>query len=69
MPRQFFIKGTLLAKDDLAIAVVGARYATVYGRQVTEKLVWDLVSDGLTIVSGLAIIVFSMGDSRSFRKI
>ncbi len=53
-PPVLYYKGNLLPEDDLAIAVVGARYATVYGRQVTEKFVYDLVSNGLTIVSGLA---------------
>ena len=53
-PPVLYVKGQILAADDLAIAVVGARYATVYGRQVTEKLVVDLVNAGLTIVSGMA---------------
>lgn len=53
-PPVLYFRGTLLPQDDLAVAVVGARHATVYGRQVTEKLVFDLVSSGLTIVSGLA---------------
>lgn len=49
-----YYKGSLLPQDDLALAVVGARYCTAYGWQVTEKLVFDLVNAGLTIVSGLA---------------
>ena len=53
-PPVLYYKGSLLPKDDLALAIVGARYATVYGRQVTEKLAYELVSNGLTIVSGLA---------------
>ena len=53
-PPVLYYKGSLLPQDDLAIAVVGARYATVYGRQVTEGLVLELVNAGLTIVSGLA---------------
>jgi|SRR3989344_341243 len=53
-PSVLYYKGSLLPEDDLAIAVVGARFATAYGRQVTEKLVFDLTSAGLTIVSGLA---------------
>lgn len=53
-PPVLYFKGEIKPDDDLAIAVVGARYATAYGRQVTEKLVFDLVSQGLTIVSGLA---------------
>jgi DNA processing protein len=53
-PPVIYFRGTLLASDDLAIAVVGARHATVYGRQVTEKLVSSLVMNRLVIVSGLA---------------
>ena len=53
-PPVLYYKGSLLPKDDLAIAVVGSRYPTVYGRQVTEKLVSELVMSGLVIVSGLA---------------
>lgn len=53
-PPVLYFRGTLLPHDDLAIAVVGARFATSYGRQVTEQLVGSLVASGLTIVSGLA---------------
>lgn len=53
-PPVLYYKGSLLPQDDLAIAVVGARNATVYGRQVTERLVSSLVMSGLVIVSGLA---------------
>ena len=49
-----YYRGSLLPADDLAIAVVGTRYPTIYGRQSTEKLVYELVSSSLTIVSGLA---------------
>lgn len=53
-PPVLYFKGEIRPEDDLAIAVVGARYATAYGRQVTEKLVSELAMSGLTIVSGLA---------------
>ena len=53
-PPLLYIRGALLAGDDLALAVVGTRRATAYGRTVTERLVADLVAAGLTIVSGLA---------------
>lgn len=53
-PPVLYFKGEIIPQDDLAIAVVGARYATAYGRQVTEKLVSELAMSGLTIVSGLA---------------
>lgn len=53
-PPVLYYKGGFLPSDDLAIAVVGSRNATPYGRQVTENLVFTLSKQGLTIVSGLA---------------
>ncbi|MBI2007295.1 MAG: DNA-protecting protein DprA [Candidatus Blackburnbacteria bacterium] len=38
-----------------AVAVVGTRKMTAYGREVTERLVTGLVDSGVTIVSGLAL--------------
>lgn len=38
-----------------AIAVVGTRRTTQYGREVTRILTEDLVANGFTIVSGLAL--------------
>lgn len=38
-----------------AIGVVGTRNITPYGKQVTRRLVTDLVKRGYTIVSGLAL--------------
>lgn len=38
-----------------AIAVVGTRRITEYGKQVTESLTADLVNNGFVIVSGLAL--------------
>ena len=37
------------------IAVVGTRNITSYGREVTQKLVRELVKNGFTIVSGMAL--------------
>lgn len=53
-PPVLYFRGSLLPEDDLAIAVVGARYATMYGRQITTTITSELVRHGLTIVSGLA---------------
>lgn len=53
-PAVLYFRGTLLPEDDLAVAVVGSRNATIYGRQITEKLVFELSKNGLTVVSGLA---------------
>ena len=53
-PPVIYIRGTLLPEDEWCISVVGTRRATVYGRQVTEEIVADLVRNKITIVSGLA---------------
>ncbi|HEY48694.1 MAG TPA: DNA-protecting protein DprA [Dehalococcoidia bacterium] len=54
VPPLLYIRGNLTPEDEWAIAVVGTRGATIYGRQVTERLVADLVHNRITIVSGLA---------------
>ena len=53
-PPLIYVKGALLPQDELCLAVVGTRQATIYGRQVTEEIVEDLVKHKVTIVSGLA---------------
>jgi DNA processing protein len=53
-PPVLFVRGRLLAEDSLAVALVGTRRATAYGRAVTERLARDLAAAGVTVVSGLA---------------
>lgn len=53
-PLVIYFKGNILDTDELALAVVGSRRVTSYGRRVTEKLTKDLVKKGFTIISGLA---------------
>lgn len=53
-PPLLFVRGDLQERDQWAVAVVGTRRATAYGRQVTEQLTADLAGNGITIVSGLA---------------
>src|SRR2546430_631246 len=53
-PPVLYIKGELLPADRWAVAVVGTRRATAYGRQVVARLVGELSPSGVTIVSGLA---------------
>jgi DNA processing protein len=53
-PPVLYIKGSITAEDEWSIAVVGTRRATIYGREVTERLVADLVHNRITIISGLA---------------
>ncbi len=53
-PLVLYIKGILEDTDRASIAVVGPRRASTYGKTVTERLVSELSSMGITIVSGLA---------------
>lgn len=53
-PPVLYIRGTLLPQDDLALAIVGTRRATTYGRDVATYLARHLARHGVTIVSGLA---------------
>jgi DNA processing protein len=53
-PPVLYIRGEILPEDHLAIAVVGTRRVTAYGRQVAEELGACLGANGVTVVSGLA---------------
>jgi DNA processing protein len=53
-PPVLYLRGTLMDQDQRALAIVGARSVTAYGRQVTHTLAQELAAAGLTIVSGLA---------------
>ena len=53
-PPVLYVKGEILPEDERAIAVVGTRRPTAYGREVARQVTSDLAQNGLTIVSGLA---------------
>ncbi len=53
-PPLLYVKGELGAKDEKAVAVVGSRSASDYGRRVARDLCRGLVSLGFTVVSGMA---------------
>ena len=50
----FYILGEYLPDDVFAVAVVGTRRVTAYGRQITEELAAFLAANGITVISGLA---------------
>ena len=53
-PVVLYLKGRLSLKDKFSIAMVGSRKATYYGKQMAQKLSYDLSERGITVVSGLA---------------
>lgn len=54
-PPLLYVRGELVASDEWALAVVGTRRPTTYGKEATRRLVTDLAQAGITIVSGLAL--------------
>lgn len=53
-PKQLYIKGEIKNQDKVAIAIVGTRKYSTYGKQVALDLSSKLAKLGITIVSGLA---------------
>ena len=53
-PALLYVRGELRREDELAVAIVGSRKTSPYGRWFTEKIGRDLAGQGVTIVSGLA---------------
>lgn len=53
-PSVLFLRGQLVQRDALSVAIVGTRTASQYGKVQAERFARVLARSGLTIVSGLA---------------
>jgi DNA processing protein len=53
-PPFLYVRGSLIPEDRLAIAIVGSRFASAYGRGVARDLARGLAEKNVTVVSGLA---------------
>lgn len=53
-PPVLYARGAFAPEDEWAVAVVGTRNVTAYGREVTHRLVTELARRNVTVVSGLA---------------
>ena len=53
-PSLLYLRGTIVPRDQLAIALVGSRKCSPYGMRIAERLASALARVGLTVVSGLA---------------
>jgi len=66
-PPVLYVKGVLAQEDAKAVAVVGSRRATPYGKAVADQLAGDLAQAGITVVSGLARGVDTCGHRGALR--
>ncbi len=55
IPKTLYYLGTLPDQRRPAVAIVGTRKPTAYGREVTERLAYDLAKRGIVIISGMAL--------------
>jgi DNA processing protein len=53
-PPVLYLRGEIIDEDGWAVAIVGTRRVSPYGRQVTEEIASSLAASGVTVVSGLA---------------
>lgn len=53
-PPVLYMKGNLAKSDIVAVAIVGTRTPSRYGKLVTEKVSSQLAERGVTIISGMA---------------
>src|SRR5690348_4646657 len=53
-PPVLFTRGAFTAQDEPAVALIGTRRATGYGRIVAQQFAAQLANAGVTVVSGLA---------------
>ncbi|MFB3882341.1 MAG: DNA-processing protein DprA [Armatimonadota bacterium] len=54
-PPVLFVRGSFMPCDERAVAIVGTRRVTPYGRLVTETLARELAQRQVTVVSGMAV--------------
>lgn len=59
-PPLLFVRGKIENQDEWAVAVVGTRRASVYGKEAARMIGADLAHAGVTVVSGLALGIDSM---------
>lgn len=53
-PYLLYARGTVMTADANAVALVGSRHCTDYGKRVAGRLATGLVRAGVTVISGLA---------------
>jgi DNA processing protein len=67
-PPVLYVRGQLLEADQWAVAIVGTRRITAYGRQVSEEIASQLAQNGVCVVSGLARGVDSVAHTAALKN-
>lgn len=66
-PPVLYARGEITLDDHYAVAIVGTRRVTPYGRQIAEDLAAFLAGQGITVVSGLARGVDAVAHSAALK--
>jgi DNA processing protein len=53
-PPILYVRGRIETRDEWAVAIVGTRRASVYGKEAARMLSADMARAGVTVVSGMA---------------
>jgi DNA processing protein len=67
-PPFLFVKGKISRDDRNAVAIVGCRSPSVYGKRITESIARELAQKGITIVSGMARGIDSIGHVSALKE-
>ena len=67
-PEKLYLRGSLARQDMLAVALVGSRSPTPYGRHMARRIAGDLALAGVTVVSGLARGIDTEAHRAALRK-
>lgn len=53
-PPVLFVRGSITLEDEISIAMIGTRGATVYGKGIAENFAGEFAKASVTVVSGMA---------------
>lgn len=54
-PYILYVRGRLVPRDVNAVAIIGSRSMTSYGKEVVQRFAGEFANLGITVVSGLAL--------------
>jgi DNA processing protein len=67
-PERLNVRGRIIRSDSLAVAIVGSRTPTPYGRHMARLIAGDLAAGGVTVVSGFARGIDSQAHMAALQK-